>query len=257
MDSAQTTAGNWTLSDAIKPGIRAVSTHWKPFLLIQVVALLCVVAYYQSEGFSRIAGVLQDWKVAGGLAFAFAAGAIAGGFVPELARMATNSVEGQGWERWHKVLWTSLVFGLVGVFVDLFYKGQALIFGNGIDPLTLSYKTAFDMFIFAPLFCIPFEVASLQWPQKGYQPIEFVKGFSWATFRDSVLPVLIPCWAFWIPVLLCVYAMPQNLQFVFAILAEAAWSIIVVCVATGSVAAEDDSDVSGEDAPQLILEPAE
>ncbi len=170
--------------------------------------------------------------------FAFMAGAIAGGIVPEIARMATGTVEGQGWSRWQKVAWTSLVFGLVGIFVDLFYKGQAALFGNGIDAATLICKTAFDMFVFAPLFCIPFEVASLQWPQKGWKLSEFFRGFGVTTYRDSVLPVMLPCWAFWIPVLVCVYAMPLNLQFVFAIFAEAAWSIIVVYVATRSEDAE-------------------
>lgn len=221
-----------SLSDAFRPGIRAVVSHWKPFLFIQVVAVGCVLAYYKSQSFREASDVLQGWKVSGGLLFAFIAGAVAGGFVPEAARIATGTVEGQGWDRWRKVFWTAFVFGLVGVYVDVFYRIQAMLFGTGIDAATLAYKTAFDMFCFAPLFCIPFEVASLQWPQKGYRVVEFIRGFSWSTYRENVLPALIPCWAFWIPVLVCVYAMPMNLQFVFAILAEAAWSIIVVFVAT-------------------------
>jgi len=246
VDNEGAAISKWTIQDAMKPGISAVVSHWKPFLLIQAMALLCVVAYYKSQAFANVAGVLQDWKVAGGLTFAFLAGALAGGLVPEMARMATGMVEGSGWQRWHQVLWTSLVFGVVGVFIDLFYKLQALLFGTGIDPATLAYKTAFDMFVFAAFFCIPFEVASLQWPQKGYRPIEFIKGFGAATYRDNVLPVLLPCWAFWIPVLACVYAMPMNLQFVFAIFAEAAWSIIVVYVATRSGAAEVPADCSSD-----------
>lgn len=231
MDVEPAIAVRWSLSDAFKPGLRAVANHWKPFLLIQLAAVGCVIAYYNSQRFQLVADVLQDWKVSGGIPLAFLAGALAGGFLPEVARILTRTAEGRGWKRWQKVLWTALVFGLVGVFVDLFYKLQAMIFGNGIDPATLAYKTAFDMFCFAPLFCIPFEVVSLQWPQKGYRLDALARGMDWPTYRENVLPALLPCWAFWIPVLVCVYTMPLNLQFVFAILAEAAWSIIVVFVA--------------------------
>lgn len=224
------------MAGALRPGLRAVANQWKPFLFIQALAVVCVLAYYQSQPFQRAADILQGWKVAGGLPFAFFAGAVAGGLVPELAKMATRTAEGHGWSRWGRVFWTALVFGLVGVFVDAFYKVQALIFGTGIDPLTLAYKTAFDMLCFSPFFCIPFEVVALQWPERRFRVAEFFRVFGWSAYRENVLPALIPCWAFWIPVLVCVYAMPLNLQFVFAIFAEAAWSLIVVFVARKAAA---------------------
>ncbi|MBW7929038.1 MAG: hypothetical protein H3C58_13330, partial [Fimbriimonadaceae bacterium] len=62
----------------------------------------------------------------------------------------------------------------------------------------------------------------------------------------SIVPALIPCWAFWIPILICVYSLPANLQFVFALLAEAAWSILFVFIATNGGLAAGYETVASE-----------
>jgi hypothetical protein len=168
--------------------------------------------------------------VAGGLWFAFAAGAFAGGIVPEIAKLLTRAPLRPGLQEVFEVAHTAAVFGVVGVFVDVFYEFQGFLFGTGIDAHTLLCKTLFDMGAFAPLFCVPFEVAVLEWGHHRYRMRVLFRNLSVPAYRDRVLPAMIPCWVFWIPVLFCVYALPLDLQFPFAILAEAAWSIIVVCV---------------------------
>lgn len=220
----------WTLRDAVTPGVEAVKSYWRPFLLIQAVAFVLVVWYYRSAELRRLAEDLIAVKVAGGLWFAFAAGAFAGGIVPEISKALTRTLPRLDLRWLREAAHTTAVFGTVGVIVDLFYKLQGILFGNGIDPQTLFLKTAFDMGIFAPLICIPAEVAVLEWGHHRYRMRVLFQNLTPLAYRDRILPVMIPCWAFWIPVLLCVYALPQNLQFPFAILAEAAWSIIIVCV---------------------------
>jgi hypothetical protein len=131
-----------------------------------------------------------------------------------------------------KTAYVSLIFGIVGVLVDLFYQGQAWAFGTGNDPLTLLKKTFMDMGVVAPLFFIPFELSAFRWPQNRYRLSALFQDFGLRSYRKNVLPTMLPCWGFWIPVLFCVYAMPSDLQFCFSQFAEAAWSIIVVFVAT-------------------------
>lgn len=225
-------ANDWSFKLAMQPGLRAVRSLWRPMLLIQSLAIVLVVVYYRSPGFQEIASRLQEWKIAGGLLFAFAAGAIAGGIIPAAAKAVTRSCPDTPAKQLKDALWNGLIFGLVGVFVDVFYQFQGQLFGTGTDPLTLAKKTAVDMGLFSPFFAIPFEVATLRWPQVRFRVSELFRVFNWTFYRETVIPALLPCWAFWIPVLFCVYAMPMNLQFCFAILAEAAWSIIVVSVAT-------------------------
>jgi hypothetical protein len=220
----------WTIRDAVTPGVDAVRTTWRPFIIIQVAAVVLVFAYYRSSGLQEAASKLAAFKVAGGIWFAFGAGAIAGGIVPEFAKALSRTLPKL--DKWWalEVAHTAAVFGVVGILVDLFYKGQGMLFGTGIDPQTLLYKTLLDMGAFAPLFCIPLEVATLEWGHHRYRMKVLFQNLTPLAYRDRVLPVVVPCWAFWTPVLLCVYALPPDLQFPFAILAEAAWSIIIVCV---------------------------
>lgn len=231
MPSAASEASRpWTIRDAVGPGIVAVKNDWRPFLLIQVVAFVLVFSYYRSADMRSAAEQLSALKVSGGLWFAFAAGAFAGGIVPEIAKAMTRTLRRRGLRELVEAAHVATVFGVVGVLVDLFYQFQGFLFGTGIDARTLIYKTLFDMGAFAPLFCVPLEVAALEWGHHGYKMRVLFGNLSALAYRDRVLPAMIPCWAFWIPVLFCVYALPLNLQFPFAILAEAAWSIIVVCV---------------------------
>ena len=218
------------MRDAVHPGVSAVRGSWRPFLFIQAAAVALVVWYYRSPGFRESAEALAAFKAAGGEWFAFAAGAIAGGLVPEVAKAVTGSIARFDSTWALETAHNAAVFGTVGVLVDFFYKLQGFLFGMGVDPHTLFVKTLFDMGAFAPLFCVPFEVAVLEWGHSRYRMAVLFQNFGMTAYRDRVLPAMIPCWAFWIPVLFCVYALPLNLQFPFAIMAEAAWSIIVVFV---------------------------
>jgi hypothetical protein len=53
-------------------------------------------------------------------------------------------------------------------------------------------------------------------------------------YLTHVGPLLIPCWCFWIPMVLMVYSMPPPLQFSLFCLALAAWSLLMVFVANDS-----------------------
>jgi hypothetical protein len=46
------------------------------------------------------------------------------------------------------------------------------------------------------------------------------------------MAILIPNWLFWIPMVSIIYALPVPLQFLLFIPALAAWSLIVVFIAT-------------------------
>ncbi|MCW5943242.1 MAG: hypothetical protein KIS66_13500 [Fimbriimonadaceae bacterium] len=223
----------WTLRDAFVPGVAAVRAHWPPFLLIQGAAAALAFAYYGSPFLQNMASGIMAWKVAGGLPFAFLVGVMAGGVVPEIAKALTGRLRRFDGAWLSKAGFTGMVYGIVATEVDVFYRFQAIWFGDGRDPLTLGIKTAVDMFAFSPLLCVPTAVLLFRWRKHGYAFRHGSRAFSWRFYRARVLPAMIPCWAFWIPILLCVYAMPTNLQFVFSQLAEAAWSILFVFIATG------------------------
>jgi hypothetical protein len=222
---------SWTWRAASRPGIAALKANWLPFLIIQVFAAVLVVLYYQNEGMRQGAKALENVKVAGGLPFAFLSGAVAGGLIPELAKLITGRLKklDTGWLR--DTAFNALVYGLIGMLVDVFYKQQAIWFGNGNDATTLFLKTIVDMIPFTMFLSIPFAISLFEWRKLGFQGL--VGGYRHGFYRHKVIPALIPCWAFWVPILICCYALPLNLQFPFAMLAEAAWSIMFVFIATG------------------------
>jgi hypothetical protein len=220
------------LREAFAPGREAVVRNWMPIVVIQGVAFAIVIVYNQSNEVQRLADSLETWKVRGGIPFAFLAGAIAGGVVPEIAKFVTGRLRRFDRTWFADSLFNAFAYGLIGILVDLFYRLQTLMFGSGRDLGTLVLKTVVDMAIFSPLIAIPFTIwlyecrklASFWQPLRALFTIQFLE--------SKVMPVLISAWAFWIPILLLVYSLPTNLQFCFSILAEAAWSIIFVFMAT-------------------------
>lgn len=216
---------DWSLGDAILPGIRAVRSHWRPILVIQIVALIIVLAYYRSDSLQQQFSVLSSLRNQYGPCFAFCAGFLAGSAIPELARLVSR----HKLTPWRGALFNGFVYGSLSIFINAFYQLQARWFGDGIDAGTLALKTLVDMGLASPLVFIPYAVFLFEWRKSGWSGAK--RMLKPRGYRDLVLPALIPCWFFWIPVLLCVYAMPTDLQFSLSTLAEAAWCIVFVFIA--------------------------
>ncbi len=197
-------------------------------IAIQIAAVVLVVTYYRSPDVQAVATQIAVWKVAGGVVFSFLGGAVAGGVIPELAKLVMRRIKRLDRSWLLSALYNAFVYGIVGVQVDLFYRVQAQIFGSGTDPQTLIVKTLVDMGLFSPLLCIPTATLLYAWKRRSFRFHGWRRAFTRKFYATQIWPTLLPCWAFWIPVLLCVYAMPMNLQFCFAILAEAAWSMVFV-----------------------------
>lgn len=222
----------WTWRRASRPGIAALKANWLPFVLIQAAAAALVVLYYQNPALREPATALEKAKAAGGLPFAFLAGAVAGGLIPEVAKAASGRLRTFNPDWLKSTAFNALVYGIIGTIVDVFYRLQAVWFGTGNDPLTLLFKTLVDMVPFTMLLSIPLAVSLFEWRRLGFNGL--IRGYKTGFYRHKVIPALIPCWAFWVPILICCYALPMNLQFPFAMLAEAAWSIMFVFIATGA-----------------------
>lgn len=200
-------------------------------MLIQALAAMLVLAYYRFPEARAATESLQRFKANSGLPFSFVCGGIAGGLVPQLARIVTRKSRLSA-QFWRDTTFIALVYGIVGVQVDLFYQLQGVIFGTAIDLHTLIQKTAFDMAVASPTVFIPTAILLFEWRKAGFSLRRLVGAFTRWFYVDKVIPTLIPCWAYWIPVLFAVYAMPPNLQFPLAQLAEAAWCLLFVVIAT-------------------------
>jgi hypothetical protein len=116
------------------------------------------------------------------------------------------------------------------VVIDLLYRGEARLFGGDARPLTVLEKVAFDQFVFSPQWLI-FIVLLFLWRQRGYSLAATLPVVRPGFYRARVLPLLIPNWLFWIPMVSIIYALPVPLQFLLFVPALAAWSLIMVFIA--------------------------
>jgi hypothetical protein len=213
-----------------RASLLAVRRFSRPFVLMQVAAVLLVVAYRASAQVRDVCAGLVDLKREGGLVFSALASAIAGVLLPEAATLATMPVERGRPGRLGKLAFTTAFFLVNGAVVDLFYRLSAHVFGGGATPAVVAQKVAFDQFVFTPLWLSV--IASLfAWQKHGFRVaptrVDLKDGF----LRRRLLPLLLPNWCFWIPMTAVIYALPVPLQFLLFVFALAAWSLIMVFIA--------------------------
>ena len=210
----------------------ALRGFWKPFLLIQLAAVALAVAFRSSPGFRDACAVAAAWKVSGGLPFASLTGALAGGVLPELAKLVAlgpAALAGRAVE----IAFNVAFFALNGVVIDLLYRGEAHLFGDGAGVRTVAEKVAFDQFVFSPTWLAVIVVLFL-WRQRGFSWAAVRPALGRGFYQQRVVPLLLPNWLFWIPMVSIIYALPGTLQFLMFIPALAAWSLIMVFIADRS-----------------------
>jgi hypothetical protein len=213
-------------------GTAALRRFWRPFLLIQTSAALLAIAYRVSVPFREACALAAAWKTAGGLPVAAATSAVAGGLLPELAKLLADgrrsAVRGRGGE----VLFNIAFFAFDGIVIDLLYRGEARLFGSDAQLRTVIEKVAFDQFVFSPLWSI-FIVLLFLWRQRGYSLEATLPAVGRGFYQARVVPLIVPNWLFWIPMVSIIYALPVGLQFLLFVPALGAWSLIMVFIAEG------------------------
>jgi hypothetical protein len=212
-------------------GRAALRRFWRPFLLIQATAVLLVVAYRASASVRAACDVAAAVKARGGLPFAALTGALAGAWLPELAKWLTDRQARQPRGRAATIAFHTIFFAVNGAVVDLLYRFESVLFGAQNAPDTVAAKVAFDQFVFSPLW-LSLIVALFAWRKYDYGVAR-----TWAVLRNGfvrrrVMPLLLPNWCFWIPLVSIIYALPASLQFLLFVLVLAAWSLIMVFIAS-------------------------
>jgi len=225
-----TAIDNQVAVSPLAAGSAALRRFWRPFLLIQAGAALLAIAYRVSVPFRQACALAAAWKAAGGLPVAAATSALAGGLLPELAKLAADRGRSALRGRSGEVLFNTVFFAFNGVVIDLLYRGEARLFGNDAQVRTVVEKVAFDQFVFSPLWLIVIVFLFL-WRQRGYSLAATLPAVGRGFYQSRVVPLLIPNWLFWIPMVSIIYALPVALQFLLFVPALGAWSLIMVFIA--------------------------
>lgn len=219
------------------PGIRAVRKNIWPIMVVQVGVIALVVSYFNLPQVAQFAQQIGVQKTKSGLLGVLLSGAIAGGLLPELAKFLVGK-GARTKHDWTTAAFTAIVYAITAVQVDYFYSGLAVVFGTKADFATVAIKTAVDMLIATPFVFIPFCVTMFEFWALGGSFSKLKASIADKYYSRRVAPTLVMAWAYWTPVLCGVYALPSALQFPLAMLAEAAFSMIVVFMNVSSQIAD-------------------
>lgn len=213
-------------------GVAALRRFWRPFLLIQASAVLLVVAYHLSAAVRAACDAAAAAKARGGLPFAAVTGAVAGGLLPEIAKWLAEPRTEEPAGRGRTIAFNTAFFAVNGIVVDGLYRFEAHLFGHAATPVVVAAKMAFDQFLFTPTWLLVI-VTLFTWRQNRFSLAVTIPLLRDRFYRRRVVPLLIPNWCFWMPMVSIIYALPAALQFLLFLLVLAAWSLIMVFIAEG------------------------
>ena len=195
-------------------GLRGARAHLGAGLVLQVAAVVLVVAYYSFAPAHEALSAVVVLRARTGLAFPILSTALFGGLLPwlflrwEAARDAQKRTYSAGQGAALTLFWA-----FKGIEVAAFYWLQAALFGSGHTVGVVVLKVVFDQFVYCPVWAVPETVAVYHWVDSRFDGAAW-----WADLRAprwyfrKVLPILISNVAVWVPAVAIIYVMPTPLQ---------------------------------------------
>jgi len=208
-------------------GWQAAKANALPALIIQLLMLGLLVAYYVCPAASRTLQQLAEFKRAHGLGFVLIASIAAGAIVPEIFLILFFQRGRISRQNFRNLLFTIPVWGFDGSLVDLLYRSEANWFGDVASVPVIAAKICVDQFGYNPFFAAPFGVLTYEWKNTGISIRPVRELFTWDHYRDKIFPTLVATWAVWIPLMAIIYALPLALQFPLFALALSFWVLLL------------------------------
>lgn len=180
-------------------------------VVLNTIAATLVVSYYQVPALAGFWEFMAALKTRWSFGFSCASTIFAAALLPTIVQWAQGLLPPG--ERGRRLVLLMLFWGYRGMEIDLFYRLQGILFGEGNDLAMLVKKVAFDQFVMSPLWFVPTYVVALRWVEMGG---------SWSRTRPTLNrefwlrtcpTVLVTNWLVWIPALALVYSLPAALQF--------------------------------------------
>jgi hypothetical protein len=238
------------MSDSLTPLPGILSTivavfrqNGKACVMLNVVVLTLVMTYY------RMPLVAAAWEEVGALklrwsyAFSLCSTVFAAVLLPFCIQTMLGTLPASG--RGKRLVLLVLFWGYRGMEIDLFYRFQSFLFGDGHDAPTLMTKVALDQFVASPLWFVPTYLIALRWIDQGGSWSDTRKSLDRAFWTRTFPTVLITNWIVWIPALALVYSLPAALQFPLFTVVMCFFILIVTLLASAGdpVASESEGSV--------------
>ena len=219
------------LRASIQPGLESLRSLWKPFFAIQLLGLLLVLAYFYWPPVTAILDRIALVKSHMGLMFAALTMPIASGILPEVFKSMTGVARGWDRSRVTGTIHAAILFGIMGVMVELFYIWLNGTFGVSKTMGTVFIKMAIDQGLYSVFISVPLIAFSYTLRRHGYRLLASLREIDWKWCIEEVLPILVVSWCYWTPMCLLMYTLPPRITFIFGMIGSAACATLLTAVA--------------------------
>lgn len=206
-------------------GLESARRLTLPGIVLVSAAAMVVTSYYRVPTVHAWLDGVAAFRVRCGWAYGAAAQALFAGLIPFLYlhfHPATRALHPARHGAFFVLFWA-----YKGFEVDVFYRLQAVLFGDGPALAAILPKVAVDQLVYNPLFAAPIAVLVYGWKDAGWrwaEPLADLRAPRW--YYRRVLPVMIAVWAVWVPAVSCIYALPLALQLPLCSLVNCFWVIL-------------------------------
>jgi hypothetical protein len=194
-----------------RAGWRAGRANLVPGLVLWLVGLVLVVAYYYHAPTHAALEHLTQLRARTGFWFPIIGTLICGGLLPILYLRRDPAVRRD--YQLKNCIFILTFWAYKGVEVELWYRLLAHVIGPGNDVRTIALKGVLDQFLYSPFFAVPITVLVFAINHAGlrFAPVlADIRAGGW--YRRHILPTVIANAGLWIPVVCLVYALPLALQ---------------------------------------------
>jgi len=218
------------LQQAWQEAIAAVRKNILPGWILQVLLMVFLAAYLWFPPMHSLLEEVAKLKSQSGYLFGFVSYALAAGLLPEVLRFVVfqrcRLRPGNGFD-----LWTACVlWGVMGVFVDIFYRFQIFLFGSEANFPTILKKVLVDQLLYAPFFAVPLSIFLFAWRDRRFRLSAVRSLLSAKFYLKHIFPVTFANWGIWVPAVTLIYFMPGLLQVPVASLIQAFWVLIFLAL---------------------------
>jgi hypothetical protein len=194
-----------------KAGLRGARANLGPGLVLQVVALGVVLAYYYHAPTRMMFERVMAFRANAGFVFGVVSTGLFGGVLPFL--YLRSNPDTRAHHRWSEGVFLTLFWGYKGLEIEILYRLLARFVGTGHDVLTIVTKAVLDQFVYCPLFAVPVTVVVYQWCATSFSGrAVFADLHTSGWYGRTVLPTMIANTAVWVPAVAIIYALPTALQ---------------------------------------------
>jgi len=194
-------------------GWEAAKANAAPALVLQVIMLALLLAYYFHPPSAAVLNTLANYKQQHGLAFVLITSVIVGAVLPELFVIMFFQHGRPCIENGCNFIFNAPFWAFDGFLVNLMYRLLAMWLGDRVSLSIVTAKIVIDQFGYNPFFAAPYGIWGYAWKNNGYSWSKLRPLLTWKYYRAHALPVLVATWAMWVPLMAIIYCLPLALQF--------------------------------------------